>query len=151
MEKPVHWIKNKHDLSLFFVSFTYLFSSFRLFSRAAFSISNRRWSLRSRNICFSTYLKKKETDKYNLKVTINNIQPCEFLIFLDWVHSLFEFWFGHTNSCRTKWKLTFLLWLFDSFYNLTTIADPWYFWKGICVSKAHKPVTLSGNATFTKV
>ena len=35
--------------------------------------------------------------------------------------------------------------------NLTTIADTWYFWKGICVSKAHKPVTLSGNATFTKV
>ena len=35
--------------------------------------------------------------------------------------------------------------------HLTTIADPWYFWKGICVSKAHKPVTLSGNATFTKV
>ena len=35
--------------------------------------------------------------------------------------------------------------------HLTTIADPWYFWKGICHSKAHKPVTLSGNATFTKV
>ena len=35
--------------------------------------------------------------------------------------------------------------------NLTTIADPWYFWKGICTSKAHKPVTLSGNHTFTKV
>ena len=35
--------------------------------------------------------------------------------------------------------------------NLNTIADPWYFWKGICVSKAHKPVTLSGNAPFTKV
>ena len=35
--------------------------------------------------------------------------------------------------------------------HLTTIADPWYFWKGICLSKAHKPVTLSGNATFTKV
>ena len=34
---------------------------------------------------------------------------------------------------------------------LTTIADPWYFWKGSCTSKAHKPVTLSGNATFTKV
>ena len=34
---------------------------------------------------------------------------------------------------------------------LTTIGDPWYFWKGICVSKAQKPVTLSGNATFTKV
>ena len=31
-------------------------------------------------------------------------------------------------------------------YYLTTIADPWYFWKGICLSKAHKPVTLSGNA-----
>ena len=24
-------------------------------------------------------------------------------------------------------------------------------WQGICVSKAHKPVTLSGNTTFTKV
>ena len=35
--------------------------------------------------------------------------------------------------------------------NLTTIADPWYFWKGICHSKAHKPVTLSRNPTFTKV
>ena len=35
--------------------------------------------------------------------------------------------------------------------NLTTIGGPWYFWKGICVSKAHKPVTLSGNHTFTKV
>ena len=35
--------------------------------------------------------------------------------------------------------------------HLTTIADPWYFWKGICLSKAHKPVTLSGNPTFTKV
>ena len=35
--------------------------------------------------------------------------------------------------------------------HLTTIADPWYFWKGICLSKAHKPVTLSGNHTFTKV
>ena len=35
--------------------------------------------------------------------------------------------------------------------HLTTIADPWYFWKGSCTSKAHKPVTLSGNATFTKV
>ena len=70
METSVHWIKNKHDLSLFFVSFTYLFSSFRLFSRAAFSISNRRWSLRSRNICFSTYLKKKkQIHTYNLKVT----------------------------------------------------------------------------------
>ena len=34
---------------------------------------------------------------------------------------------------------------------LTTIGDPWYFWKGSCNSKAHKPVTLSGNATFTKV
>ena len=34
---------------------------------------------------------------------------------------------------------------------LTTIAGPWYFWKGIRTSKAHKPVTLSGNATFTKV
>ena len=36
-------------------------------------------------------------------------------------------------------------------YYLTTIADPWYFWKGIRTSKAHKPVTLSGNHTFTKV
>ena len=35
--------------------------------------------------------------------------------------------------------------------HLTTIAGPWYFWKGIRTSKAHKPVTLSGNATFTKV
>jgi hypothetical protein len=35
--------------------------------------------------------------------------------------------------------------------HLTTIADPWYFWKGIRTSKAHKPVTLSGNHTFTKV
>ena len=35
--------------------------------------------------------------------------------------------------------------------HLTTIGGPWYFWKGICVSKAHKPVTLSGNPTFTKV
>ena len=35
--------------------------------------------------------------------------------------------------------------------NLTTIGGPWYFWKGICVSKAHKPVTLSENPTFTKV
>ena len=35
--------------------------------------------------------------------------------------------------------------------NLTTIGGPWYFWKGICPSKAHKPVTLSGNHTFTKV
>ena len=34
---------------------------------------------------------------------------------------------------------------------LTTIAGPWYFWQGIRTSKAHKPVTLSGNATFTKV
>ena len=34
---------------------------------------------------------------------------------------------------------------------LTTIAGPWHFWKGIRTSKAHKPVTLSGNATFTKV
>ena len=39
----------------------------------------------------------------------------------------------------------------DTYQFLTTIADPWYFWKGICLSKAHKPVTLSGNATFTKV
>ena len=38
-----------------------------------------------------------------------------------------------------------------SLAHLTTIADPWYFWKGSCTSKAHKPVTLSGNATFTKV
>ena len=35
--------------------------------------------------------------------------------------------------------------------HLTTIGGPWYFWKGICPSKAHKPVTLSGNPTFTKV
>ena len=35
--------------------------------------------------------------------------------------------------------------------HLTTIEDPWYFWKGICVSKAHKPVSLSENPTFTKV
>ena len=35
--------------------------------------------------------------------------------------------------------------------HLTTIAGPWYFWQGIRTSKAHKPVTLSGNATFTKV
>ena len=35
--------------------------------------------------------------------------------------------------------------------NLTTIGGAWYFWKGICPSKALKPVTLSGNATFTKV
>ena len=34
---------------------------------------------------------------------------------------------------------------------LTTIGGPCYFWKGICVSKAHKPVILSGNPTFTKV
>ena len=26
---------------------------------------------------------------------------------------------------------------------LTTIGGPCYFWKGICTSKAHKPVTLS--------
>ena len=35
--------------------------------------------------------------------------------------------------------------------HLTTIGGPWYFWLGRCVSKAHKPVTLSGNPTFTKV
>ena len=35
--------------------------------------------------------------------------------------------------------------------NLTTIGGPWYFWKGICHSKAHKPVISSGNPTFTKV
>ena len=35
--------------------------------------------------------------------------------------------------------------------NLTTIGGPWYFWKGICVSKAHKPVTFPGNPIFTKV
>ena len=34
--------------------------------------------------------------------------------------------------------------------HLTTIADPWYFWKGIRTTKAHKPVTLLGNHTFTK-
>ena len=34
---------------------------------------------------------------------------------------------------------------------LNTIGGRWYFWKGIWASKAHKPVTLSGNATFTKV
>ena len=34
---------------------------------------------------------------------------------------------------------------------LTTIGGPWYFWKGSCTSKAHKPVTISGNPTFLKV
>ena len=35
--------------------------------------------------------------------------------------------------------------------HLNTIGGRWYFWKGIWASKAHKPGTLSGNATFTKV
>ena len=34
---------------------------------------------------------------------------------------------------------------------LNTIGACWYFWKGIWASKAHEPVTLSKNATFTKV
>ena len=34
---------------------------------------------------------------------------------------------------------------------LNTIGGCWYFWKGIWASKAHKPVTLPENATFTKV
>ena len=40
---------------------------------------------------------------------------------------------------------------YQVFWYLTTIGGAWYFWKGICPSKALKPVTLSGNATFTKV
>ena len=47
--------------------------------------------------------------------------------------------------------ITVLIRRFVLLGTLTTIADPWYFWKGSCTSKAHKPVTLSGNATFTKV
>ena len=35
--------------------------------------------------------------------------------------------------------------------HLNTIGACWYFWKGIWASKAHEPVTLSGNPTFTKV
>ena len=53
-------------------------------------------------------------------------------------HTLSIFSLPGTKSCHD--------WIY-----LTTIGGPWYFWKGICVSKAHKPVTLSGNATFTKV
>ena len=30
------------------------------------------------------------------------------------------------------------------------VKGPWYFWWGICSSKAHKPVTLLGNPTFKK-
>ena len=30
------------------------------------------------------------------------------------------------------------------------VKGPWYFWWGICPSKAHKPVTLWGNPIFWK-
>ena len=45
----------------------------------------------------------------------------------------------------------FLIFFYEIIFYLTTIGAAWYFWKGICSSKALKPVTLSGNATFTKV
>ena len=54
--------------------------------------------------------------------------------------------FIHIICCTIL--ITFLIYVL---HNLTTIAGPWYFWQGSCTSKAHKPVTLSGNATFTKV
>ena len=34
-------------------------------------------------------------------------------------------------------------------FHLTTVGGLWYFWLGICPSKAHKLVTLS-SLTFTK-
>ena len=52
---------------------------------------------------------------------------------------------SHKLDKRKKEKPT------DEQANLTTIAGPWYFWQGRCSSKAPKPVTLSGNPTFTKV
>ena len=55
-----------------------------------------------------------------------------------WLH-------GFSNKPHYETKTSLML------LHLTTIGGPWYFWKGICVSKAHKPVTLSGNPTFTKV
>ena len=44
---------------------------------------------------------------------------------------------AHKSFTKTKWYL--------ELHNLTTIGGPWYFWYGSCPSKAHKPVTLSGN------
>ena len=57
--------------------------------------------------------------------------------------------FVRKNVPHTLWEKFGIFGYSDCY--LTTIADPWYFWKGSCTSKAHKPVTLSGNATFTKV
>ena len=44
-----------------------------------------------------------------------------------------------------------MLFIAQTSAHLNTIGACWYFWKGSWTSKAHKPVTLSKNATFTKV
>ena len=54
------------------------------------------------------------------------------------------------NYRRTRPYTTLYIDNYISTY-LNTIATGWYFWKGIWTSKAHEPVTLSKNATFTKV
>ena len=74
--------------------------------------------------------------------------------------SWYRNWYKNRISIRyskiTFWRFGFIFKLINVFghtlpWHLTTIGGPWYFWKGICVSKAHKPVILSGNPTFTKV
>ena len=53
-------------------------------------------------------------------------------------------------------SIDYYLFIVDDYWlilvlHLNTIGACWYFWKGIWASKAHEPVTLSKNATFTKV
>ena len=85
---------------------------------------------------------------------------CEILVDynFDSTYYWYENCYSYFISCSRPVLLTrsskqsIVSWIFLPMQtNLTTIADPWYFWKGICLSKAHKPVTLSGNPIFTKV
>ena len=73
-----------------------------------------------------------------------------------YLHSLDKYYAGKLFYVLTKWDN----WYSEiNGYKLFThyllsrwsgVKGPWYFWWGICSSKAHKPVTLLGNPTFRK-
>ena len=63
----------------------YLLSVFLVFSLASFSISNLRWSARSKNSNFSTYLQNSTSIDINL---ISLIMKSEFLFNSDYSYRL---------------------------------------------------------------
>ena len=80
----------------------YLLSVFLVFSLASFSISNLRWSARSKNSNFSTYLKNSTSIDINL---ICLIMKSEFLFNSD--YSFLEAWLK--DFVQVKWILLLLL------------------------------------------